>query len=231
MLIVGILALLAATPGVAGQNQIVAGEKAQDPDSKAVDAAITAIRASQPDKAITLVEPVIAHLDKDIAAEKRLVFCGPNMTEALVYATLGQSMKPKRDTLVLNDSGCMALWIKGFALNGQGKFAEAVAPLKRATELAPMHSQFFSELGFAYQQLKQPELSLAAYKSAETYAGFSEDEKFQRARALRGEGFAYVDLGKWDEAEKAYQDSLKDDPDSKVAKNELEFIKQNRPKD
>ena len=45
-----------------------------------------------------------------------------------------------------------------------------------------------------------------------------------RAVALRGRGFALTELGRLDEAEVAYRDSLKLKPENEVALAELKYI-------
>lgn len=50
----------------------------------------------------------------------------------------------------------------------------------------------------------------------------------QVARALRGQGSALIELGRWDEAERAYQRSLELEPTSELALKELEFIREAR---
>lgn len=52
----------------------------------------------------------------------------------------------------------------------------------------------------------------------------------EKAILMRREGYALVDLGKLDDAEKAYGESLKLDPSSTVAKGELDYIKQQKAK-
>jgi tetratricopeptide (TPR) repeat protein len=46
---------------------------------------------------------------------------------------------------------------------------------------------------------------------------------------LRKRGYVLVELGRWDEAEAAYRQSLVEDPNSAVAKGELDYIAKNRP--
>lgn len=49
------------------------------------------------------------------------------------------------------------------------------------------------------------------------------------ANALRKRGYVLVELERWDEAEAAYKDSLKLEPDNETAQSELEYIAQTRP--
>jgi tetratricopeptide (TPR) repeat protein len=51
----------------------------------------------------------------------------------------------------------------------------------------------------------------------------------QMANALRKRGYVLVELERWDEAEAAYKDSLKLEPDDETAQGELEYITANRP--
>ena len=51
----------------------------------------------------------------------------------------------------------------------------------------------------------------------------------QMANALRKRGYVLVELERWDEAETAYKDSLKLEPEDETAQGELEYIAQNRP--
>jgi tetratricopeptide (TPR) repeat protein len=50
-----------------------------------------------------------------------------------------------------------------------------------------------------------------------------------RANALRKRGYVLVELERWDEAEAAYKDSLKLEPNDETAQSELEYITANRP--
>ncbi|MCR6659610.1 MAG: tetratricopeptide repeat protein [Asticcacaulis sp.] len=49
------------------------------------------------------------------------------------------------------------------------------------------------------------------------------------ANALRKRGYVLVELERWDEAEAAYKESLKLEPDNETAQGELEYIAQTRP--
>jgi tetratricopeptide (TPR) repeat protein len=46
----------------------------------------------------------------------------------------------------------------------------------------------------------------------------------EKARLLRGRGYALTELNRLEEAQAAYQESLKLDPDSELAKHELTYI-------
>jgi tetratricopeptide (TPR) repeat protein len=74
--------------------------------------------------------------------------------------------------------------------------------------------------------------SLDLYKQAEKVASTFPDREGAAhwgAAALRGQGFAYTELQRWDDAAKAYKRSFKYEPDNDIARNELQYIEQHRP--
>lgn len=71
---------------------------------------------------------------------------------------------------------------------------------------------------------------LQSYRTALEFVSFSPENQRDNhhARALRGEGFALIELNQLDEAEKSFQASLKVEPDNKLALSELDYIKKLR---
>ena len=109
---------------------------------------------------------------------------------------------------------------------------EAKDVLERLLPMAPYNSQYKSELAHVLSMLGQPLRSLSLYREAESNAEFDgkDEQAHWHAVALRGQGYALVELGRWDEAEAAYRKSLTFEPDSQLAKGELGFIRDQRPK-
>jgi tetratricopeptide (TPR) repeat protein len=81
-----------------------------------------------------------------------------------------------------------------------------------------------SEKGAALNTLRRFEDALAVYNKGLTLGL----EDTDRARFYRGRGFSFTELGKLDEAEKAYRDSLTCEPGNQNAENELRYIAQKR---
>jgi Flp pilus assembly protein TadD len=52
----------------------------------------------------------------------------------------------------------------------------------------------------------------------------------ERGRALRGQGYAFVELGDLDTAQKRYEESLATDPNDKLSRPEIDYIKDLRAK-
>ena len=73
-------------------------------------------------------------------------------------------------------------------------------------------------------KLKRHEEALQCYIRAATVREWA--PATQIARALRGQGVQLVDLERLDEAEAALQESLGLEPDSEIARNELDYIAQ-----
>jgi tetratricopeptide (TPR) repeat protein len=81
--------------------------------------------------------------------------------------------------------------------------------------------EIMGEKGFALGAEKKFDLALDVYRKGLTLSGIS---ALDRARLERGEGFVLTELDRLDEAEQAYQASLKDEPGNKRAINELAYI-------
>lgn len=156
--------------------------------------------------------------------------------ESLYYmlqaATAHEKNGTGRDAIDVGYSYGYAYYLSSFAQTELKHEVEAEALLRKAVELAPMNSLFISELGFHIQQTGDSQGALEMFKRAEAATEFSPDEArtFEKGRALRGQGYALVELGKLDEAESAYNAALKLDPGDKKSLGELEYIRQQKAK-
>jgi tetratricopeptide (TPR) repeat protein len=202
-------------------------------DAATIDRASGLVARKQSVQALEMLEPVLTRFDTRIAeAEKKgMVFCGPSLIEATLYSLVSASKK--KNSVVLGPEVCNALFSKAYALTDLDRKAEALATLQRLIALAPMHGQYFVELGFSYRENGHNDKALEAYQTALDNAEYAEDDaakKLVRAAARRGIGYMLVEKGDLNGAEKSYKQSLKDDPDSMIAKSELTFIAQQRKK-
>lgn len=178
-------------------------------------------------------EAISEHIDKVLFfyknkygnSEKR-IYCARTSTESLSYLLIAAA-EDKRETIVLSGIWAGAYFMKGYALLNLGRISEAKSSLEKALALSPHNSQYSSELGYVYQIEKNWSKALKYYQDAENYAEtFSppEDKLHELGVARRGQGYVLVELGQFSEAEKKYQQCLKEDPNDKKAKNELEYI-------
>lgn len=201
---------------------------ADDPQEKTVSAATAAMTAGRPEQALTTIEPALAAYERQHAGERRQVFCGYSPVETV--AEMAAAAAAKREAVALSSGWCDALFIKGYALADLRRFAEARPVLERAVAMAPFHAHFINELAYVYQQQRDWQLSYDTYVRARDATAYSDRKRVtpEKGRALRGMGFALIELGKWDEAEALFNESLVLEPGNANALNELRYIAQQR---
>ena len=199
--------------------------------AQAVAQAAALVQQQQPAQALALLEPVIAGFDPQIteAEASGMAFCATSAMESLLYSSIAAGAK--KSGKVFSADLCTALFLKGFALAELDRKAEALTTLEALTRLAPMHAHYWVELGAAYRAAGQLDAAHKAYQQAIDNVQWVEDHTsatLMRAAARRGIGYVLIEKGDLDGAEAAYRASLKDDPDSAIAKSELDYIKSKR---
>jgi tetratricopeptide (TPR) repeat protein len=175
-------------------------------------------------------DPVIAGQERRRANDKRRTYCARSAPESLFY--LFDSAKEKNGAVVLPQSSCYSIFLKGFALIDLNRSDEAKAYLERAVAMAPSNSHFLGELGEWYKNRHDLDQAWTYFKRALDASEMSPPERktFDKTRALRGEGWILVERGKLDEAEQLYRRCLELNPDDSHAKAELDYIAQQRAK-
>lgn len=180
---------------------------------------------------------VIAWYDKTWGHTDKVVFSARDTERSLIYvigvaADEEKSGKPKKDAVDVGPAWGMAYWAEGYGYNALGEYAQAQAALGKALALAPMNSQYQSELAFTYLKARDWTKALGLYQEAEGNAGLAPQEKQTRLKcvALRGQGYVLVELKRLDDAVKAYQACLKLNPDDPKSRGELRYIQGLRDK-
>ncbi|WP_109806601.1 tetratricopeptide repeat protein [Sphingosinithalassobacter portus] len=227
--IVALALLLAAMP--LAISTAAAQSDPHEQMQRILQEALGQLRAGQPAKAVELVDPVLARFDADYGDEKRHLYCGETQQLAIIYAAMNAQDDDHRDTLVLDSGWCSALWVKGFALIDLGRPQEALSYFQRAVDLSPYYPQYLIELGYSYKELKQWDQSAAAYRRAAAVApmGFEGDQlNAWYRRAWYGEAFAYIEQGRWAEAEALLRKCLEVAPGDQKVLSELQYIADNR---
>ena len=203
----------------------------EDEVAALVDQAVTLIREKRLAEALPILDAAIAREEKTYANEKRQIFCARSMTESMFY--LATAAKLDKDTVVLGPTWATAIFLKGFVLIDMGRQEEAKQYLERAVALSPMNAQYLAELAEWHKSHKDWAKTYELFERASTAAELAtpDDAKsFEKRRALRGMGFALIEQGKLDEAEKLYRQCLKLDPNDAGAKGELAYIGELRAK-
>jgi len=195
------------------------------------------LKKGQPEAAIReAFDPVIQAYEARYAGDGKVYFSSRDSAETLMYL-LGVAAEHSRgegrgDAVALGPTWSYGYYGKAYALIELNRFDEAAAALDRALELAPANSQFLTERGYLYRTSREWDMMLASNQAALEHAQLTPESQREsvRARALRGAGYALIELDRLDEAEHHFRDSLKIEPKNQVALGELDYIKQLRKK-
>lgn len=195
------------------------------------------LKKRQPEAAIReAFDPVIQAHEARYAGDGTIYFCSRDPAEALLYL-LGVAAdhtegKGGGDAKVLRPTWAYGYYGKAYALIELNRFDEAAAALDRALELSPANPQFLTERGYLYRASREWDKMLASNQAALEHVALAPESlrDTERARALRGAGYALIELDRLDEAERHFRDSLKIEPKNQVALGELDYIKQLRKK-
>ena len=196
------------------------------PAPSALDQAKAALRQGKPDAALSLVGPIIAKAEASDAKDADAM-C-PGAAAAFLTAFMAKESKLNVVVSVEND-WCEAMLVEGYALGELKRFDEAAERLGKLVKHDGSNANYLAEYGFALRSAGRVDQAMSAYKQAKAAASRYSDKSAQRhwrAVALRGIGYIEFDRQNWKAAEKAYKDSLRDEPGNQIALSELELIKQ-----
>lgn len=185
----------------------------------------------KPAEAISYFDKIISGYEDAYKSEEAKLYCARWQVESLMY--LLEASNAKTSAKVVSPNWAYAYYLKAYSLLELGRVSEAKTSLERAIALSPRNSQFLSEMGNIYQRERDWLKALEVFKAAETAAReFSPHDlkNTELSRALRGLGYAYVEQGKLDEAEKMYRQCLELDSKDSKALNELRYIQGLRAK-
>ena len=114
----------------------------------------------------------------------------------------------------------------GFLKVKTEQYAAAIELLDRGSALEPTNPKFKVEKAMALVQMHRFDEALALYQSVNEVGPHVCPDHV--ARAWRGRGGIYIELGQLDRAEAAFRESLKIAPGNELAINELVYIAQLR---
>jgi tetratricopeptide (TPR) repeat protein len=192
---------------------------------------IVAIQAHVPD-----LEQSLAHADRSCASalsgnDTIYVLADGQAEAAMVAANAAKipGAAGRKVVVVGNPYRVVTLWL-AYYYNEIRKPADALRVLDAGLALptavpgvamGATLPALVSERGVALNALKRWPEALAAYDGGLTIANLKDTD---RGRMLRGRGLALTELGRLDEAEKSYRDSLISDPNNALALQELNYI-------
>lgn len=129
---------------------------------------------------------------------------------------------PEREVVWLHPYYSQAHYYKGYALVQLEHTREAIAEIQRAIDLNPMHGPFYLELAYIHARRRDFDLALQLYNNALERDYFP--QKSATAAAYRGIGYIYIEGGMLQEAVRMYERSLELEPESGIARQELDYI-------
>ena len=112
----------------------------------------------------------------------------------------------------------------GFIYVEKREFFKAINILEKQITYNPYSIAAYCEVGHIYNRLKEFNKAREIYEKGVQYAMQFVPSSKIHAMALRGLGYAQIELGLLEIAKKTYLKSLEIDPKSKVALEELEYI-------
>jgi tetratricopeptide (TPR) repeat protein len=215
----------ARRPGAAGATAV----KATAPGDRELNAitieGVRLVKSGRPAEAIAHFDQVIASYEQQYAGDKRSIYCSHSPAETARYAL--EAANRRQEAVVLPPTWADALLAKSYALTELGRTVDARATLEKALALSPYFPGYLSELGYLANRAKDWRRSLELYTTAEEHVGLIDKPAVRVAmhtRALRGQGYALLELGDLDASAEKYRQSLALDPDDALSKKELDYI-------
>jgi tetratricopeptide (TPR) repeat protein len=146
----------------------------------------------------------------------------------LTAAADQQSAKTNRNTIAVKNPYPMISMYLGSYYNEVGKNDDAVRVLNEGIALRSEPDSMgetlpflLGERGAALAALRKWEDSLTSYDKALMVENIPDQH---HARLFRGRGYALTELNRLDDAEEAYKNSLRFDPNNALALHELQYI-------
>ena len=221
----GILAL-AAVNGSAHAKKVDINAQQKPALAVASDALID----GRADDALAAITPVIDAYQHGYADEKRRIYC--SITPAQTLLSLLEAAHDKVDAVAVDESLCLAHYIRGYALVDLGRVAEAQAEFEGLVAMAPHNARYVFELANTHRMQKHYDVAMKGYQQAADLASMAPEgrEKIERGIAWRQIGWIYVEQGDFEKGEAMYRKCLDLDPNDKKAQAELEYIARHRGK-
>ena len=193
--------------------------------------AVALLTAGKAGEALPLLDTAIAHYEKHFAADPRQRYAAASQVETLFYLT-GAANEGKA-AYIIDPGWAQLYYLRAYAHNNLGELAAGKADLDTLLALQPANAQALNERGFYYQREKNWQAAAADFEQATEFSQWIEDTATRQkmyGAAQRGLGFTLIERGRWQDAEAIYQKLLQENPHDDRARNELEYIRQQRAK-
>jgi tetratricopeptide (TPR) repeat protein len=223
----------AATPSANNISVVVPQEGTPaDPRDVAarrrIDEADALIQAGRSEAALPILDAVLAGFAERYPAGRTRYYVARTDAESthyLVLSLLGPE-PGKTGASVLRNDWSYAWYRKGYALMELQRPTEARAALDQALALSPANALVLIERAEASTVERDWSAAMSFFREAEAASEFSPEEhaRAERAQALRGQAFVFIEVGRLDEARKVLEACLELDRNDKRAQEELAYI-------
>lgn len=179
----------------------------------------------QNESALAIVETVIAEFESNRKNTDKTYYCASDRAEKAALVKL--AARNGQHAEIGGREWCDALFHKAVLMSEFKRFDEADRAFAQSVDMAPFNMGGLRKYALWLQSRGQWQRSINVFRSAismNDYIPRKSRANFP-ARAYRGIGFGLIALGRLDEAEASYRESLKYDPDDSLVPRELEYIK------
>jgi Flp pilus assembly protein TadD len=225
------------TSGATSRAQVVRVEvgpdarKELEADAETIAEAMRMMQEGRAEAAIA--GPLADLIDKYSArypSDKVKVYCAAGDLEAEAYAAIAQDQRFGEvglPVVIIDNWWAQAHFVSAYGYSELGRHEQARVELARALELSPMNSQYTNELAYHRIRLHEWDEALHLYRAGEVFAELGNGSAVAELKctALRGQGYALVELHRVDEAIEAYKKCLALIPDEPRSLGELSYIR------
>ncbi len=145
-----------------------------------------------------------------------------DMGAFLHFVSFMKSEGTEKNIVWIKNAYPRAYYFLGFSCVAQKDCERAIEYLDKGAALEPGNPNFATEKAQALVQLGRKQEALVLFEQVSEIGPYINAHNL--AVAQRGRGFVLIELGKLDEAEKAFRYSLELEPGNELAQGELEYI-------
>lgn len=139
-----------------------------------------------------------------------------------------QSLQSRGQVIRVHDSFAHALQLKAYIASSRKDWDRAISYLNKKMSYAPYEAQPHLEIGYILNVQGRHKEAIESYRRGYALALAHGAVKTEQAMALRGMGFAQIELGRLDDAVDSFIKSLEIEPENKLALKELLYTEQIR---
>ena len=196
-------------------------------DAEKVNQALVYLREGRMSASEELLKAVIRNTPEKYTYQKqdRDSLCVKfwDQEEFFHYVTWQQDKKIEQTVTWMPSAYPRALYYLGFIEVEKGNFETAIGFLEFGQDLEPTNPNFYCEQAHAHSRIGNHERAIELYGAVNQVGPHTNGHVL--AKAMRGRGMSLIELGRIDEAESLFWDSLKLDPENEIAVHELRYIK------